>query len=163
MNKIYEFYSNRNNGSFPNYNEKFKKFGVSPKNPIIFILDNELSSKDKPLKKLISQVELDKTKLASFKNDNFINITSNLYLTTHQLVKGLKECEIEDLFDKGTLNVKLNNKSFEKDSKKFNDKIHYGKTIFADYVSKNYKNIDFNEFRPLLDNLNKIITNYPPN
>ena len=164
MNKIYEFYSNRNNDSFPNYNEKFEKFGVSPENPIIFILDNELSSKEnKPLKKLISQVELDKTKIASFKDNNFINITSNLYLTTHQLVKDLKECEIEDLFDNDTLNVKLNNKSFERDSKKFNDKIHYGKAIFADYVSKNYKNIDFSEFRPLLDNLNNIITNYPAN
>ena len=118
MNKIYEFYSNKNNDYLPNYNEKFEKFGISPKNPIIFILDNELSSKDnKPLKKLISQVELDKTKIASFKDNNFINITSNLYLTTHQLVKDLKECEIEDLFDNDTLTVKLNNKSFERDSK----------------------------------------------
>lgn len=162
MTKLHNFYCNTNNSSYPNYPEKFKKLGTTPKNPVIFVLDNELNKNDKPLRKLIKNVKLDKdsTKFNSFKEKYQINITSNLYLSTHQLVKGLQECEIEDLFDDSTLNTKINDKTFERDSKLYSDKRNYGKTVFADYISKNYKNIDFENFKPLLDNINEIITTY---
>ena len=164
MTKLHNFYNTNNNNNYPYYPEKFKKLGVSPKNPVIFILDNELNANDKPLKKLTNDIKLhsDVIKLDFFKSNLYVNITSNLYLSTHQLVKGLPECEIEDLFDDALLNVKIHNKTFERDTKKYSDKNNFGKAAFADYVSKNYTNIDFTEFRPLLDNLNKIITTYPP-
>lgn len=162
MSQIYNFFSNKNNDKYPNYPEKFRKLGSSPNNPVIFILDNELSNRDKPLKKLIKPIELENNslKFKDFKDKNFVNLTSNLYLSTHQLVKNLTECEIEDLFDDTILNTTLHNKTFEKDSKKFDDKLNYGKAAFADYISKNYNKIDFTEFKPLLDNLNEIFTNH---
>lgn len=163
MNKLHNFYCNTNNNNYPNYPEKFKDLGTIPSNPVIFILDNELIT-DKPLKKIINNIKLVKneSKFHAFNSKKHVNITSNLYLSTHHLVKGLGECEIEDLFDDNTLNTKLKDKTFERDSKKYNDKKNYGKVAFADYISKNYKNIDFTEFRPLLDNLNEIITTYSP-
>ena len=68
--------------------------------------------------------------------------------------KNLEECEIEDLFDDEVLNVELAGKTFSRDknidlSKKF------GKSIFADYVLKNYKSINFENFKPILDSINE--------
>lgn len=162
MNKLYNFYCNTNNDSFPFYAKKFKELNVVPKNPVIFILDNELENNSKPISKLIktTKLESDKQKFAFFKSKYYANISSNLYLSTHQLVKGKKECEIEDLFDDNTLNTIINKKTFERDSKKYNDQNNYGKAAFADYVSKNYKKIDFNNFKPLLDTINEIVSNY---
>lgn len=160
MSKIYNFYSNKNKDTCPNYNKTFNKLGVSPKNPFIFILDNELCNKNKPLKKLTNQIDLDKTKLESLSKNNFINLTSNLYISTHPLVNGLAECEIEDLFDDNTLNTIIREKTFERNPEKYNDQNNYGKAAFADYVSKNYKKIDFNNFKPLLDAINEIVSTY---
>ncbi|MGF2621143.1 retron Ec67 family RNA-directed DNA polymerase/endonuclease [Bacillus cereus] len=162
MTKLHNFYCNTNNNSYPNYPEKFKKLGTTPKNPVIFVLDNELHNNEKPLKKLIKNVKLDKSssKFDFFKEKYHINITSNLYLSTHQLVKGLQECEIEDLFDDNILNTKIYDKTFERNSKKYSDQKNYGKAAFADYISKNYKDIDFKNFKPLLNNINSIITTY---
>ena len=68
------------------------------------------------------------------------------------------ECEIEDLFDKDTLNHEINGRKF---SRHDNDKNkYYNKDIFSNYIYSNYMNIDFSNFRPLLDNLNKIIYEY---
>jgi len=113
------------------------------------------------LRKLIKPIGLenDSLKFKDFKDKNFVNLTSNLYLLTHQLVKNLPECEIEDLFDDTILKTTLHNKTFERDSKKFDEKLNYGKAAFADYISKNYNNIDFKEFKPLLDYLNEIVNN----
>ncbi|EKZ0164620.1 RNA-directed DNA polymerase, partial [Enterococcus faecalis] len=70
---------------------------------------------------------------------------------------GLAECEIEDLFDSKILEMKIDGKSFERNLKDFNDTEHYGKAIFADYILKNYHAINFDNFRPFLDCLNKIV------
>lgn len=162
MNKLYNFYCNTNNDNFPFYAKKFKELNVVPKNPVIFILDNELENNSKPISKLIKTTKLnsDKQKFAFFKSKYYANIISNLYLSTHQLVKGKKECEIEDLFDDNTLDTRINKKTFERDPQKYNDQNNYGKAAFADYVSKNYKKIDFNNFKPLLDTINEIVSNY---
>ncbi|MGG0486931.1 retron Ec67 family RNA-directed DNA polymerase/endonuclease [Priestia aryabhattai] len=162
MNKLYNFYCNTNNNNFPFYAKKFKELNVVPKNPVIFILDNELENNAKPISKLIkiTKLENDKQKFSSFKSKYYANIISNLYLSTHQLVKEKKECEIEDLFDDNTLNTVINKKNFERDPQKYNDQNNYGKAAFADYVSKNYKKIDFNNFKPLLDTINEIVSNY---
>lgn len=162
MVKIYNFFSDKNNDKYPNYPEKFKELGASPINPVIFILDNELINNKKPLKKLIRPMELENNsvKFKVFNDEKIVNITSNLYLSTHQLVKNLAECEIEDLFDDTVLNTKLHNKTFERDTRNFDNKLNYGKAIFADYISKNYNSIDFTEFKPLLNNLNEIVTKH---
>ncbi|MET3090685.1 retron Ec67 family RNA-directed DNA polymerase/endonuclease [Enterococcus casseliflavus] len=162
MSKIYNFYCDTNNHNYPNYVKKFTEKSVSPINPTILIYDNELKNKDKLLSKITNTTKIrqDEEKYNFLKTNHYVNITSNLYVLTHQLVKGLPECEIEDLFDSNTLKVTINDKTFERDLKKFDENKNYGKAIFAGYISKNYLNINFDEFKPLLDNLNTIVTLY---
>lgn len=160
MGKIYNYYCNVNNVNYPNLAQKFEDKGVLYTNPTILIYDNELSNKDKTLSKFVnmSKIKQDSHRVEFLKNNYYVNVTSNLYVLTHQLVKGLNECEIEDLFDSSTLGVKINGKVFERNLKTFDEKKHYGKAIFANCVSKNYASINFDDFKPLLDNLNKILT-----
>ena len=66
------------------------------------------------------------------------------------------ECEIEDLFDDELLELKLGNKVFDRSGKK-DSKKYYSKDIFSKYVMKNYDDINFERFRPFLNNLNAII------
>lgn len=146
----------------PNYFEYFKKTcNHKPYNPIIFLFDNEIQSrKRKPISKFISHVKLDNKKKEKLKSENMVKLEAdNLYILTNPLVKGMSECEIEDLFDDGTLNHKINGKSFTKEDK-YDKQKFYGKEIFSKYILKNYINIDFDGFRPLLDNLVKIIEEY---
>ncbi len=80
----------------------------------------------------------------------------NLFLATNHLVKDKSECEIEDLFDDELLELKLGNKVFDRSGKK-DSKKYYSKDIFSKYVMKNYDDINFERFRPFLNNLNAII------
>lgn len=159
MSKIYNYYCDINNGIFPNYKQIFEDKGVSHTNPTILIYDNELNSTQKPLSKFINGTKIDKNeeKLNFFKNHHYVNVTSNLYILTYPLVNELAECEIEDLFDLQTLETKIDGKTFEKNSKDFDDNQHYGKLVFADYIFNNYHTINFDNFIPFLDCLNKIV------
>lgn len=163
MNKLYNFYCNTNNDDFPFYSKKFEDLKKNPKNPVIFILDNELANNAKPISKLIKTTKLkgNTEKFTSLQSKYYANITSNLFLATHQLVKGKEECEIEDLFDEDTLKTPINKKTFERNPQKYNDQNNYGKAAFADYIAKNYKEIDFKNFISLLNGINEIVINYP--
>ncbi|WP_107841596.1 retron Ec67 family RNA-directed DNA polymerase/endonuclease [Metasolibacillus meyeri] len=161
MKKIYNFYTvNKEKNDCPNYSEIFKNINVLPKNPLIFILDNELANDNKPLKNLVNYMALKKEKIHELQTKNYINVTSNLYIVTNQLADNVKECEIEDLFDAETLDAKLNGKTFERDKTKYTDAANYGKKAFASYIWKNYKDINFENFRPLLDCINLIAKDY---
>ncbi|MEC2277790.1 retron Ec67 family RNA-directed DNA polymerase/endonuclease [Bacillus velezensis] len=159
MKQIYKFYSNKE-GTCPNYSEIFKNMNVNSKNPCIFILDNELNNKEKPLKTLTNYMNLKNEKIDELCDKNYLKITSNLYIVTNPLDNDLKECEIEDLFELDTLKTELNGKTFERCKKKYNPSENYGKRAFSKYVWKNYEDINFENFRPLLDNINQIVTNY---
>lgn len=37
---------------------------------------------------------------------------------------------------------------------------NYGKSTFAKYIARNYSEINFEGFKPVLDNMNKIIEEY---
>ena len=78
-----------------------------------------------------------------------------LNLVSVPLPKGKDECELEDLFSKETLELKIDGRSF---SRKDEDKrTCYNKDVFSKYIFKHYSEIDFSGFRPLLDILNEII------
>lgn len=145
----------------PNYYEYFKKISNhKPYNPIILLFDNEIEREDKPIRKIIKHVKLDQAKKEELKNECMVKLKAdNLYILTNPLVKGMSECEIEDLFDDDTLNHQINGKSFCKKAD-FDTEKYYGKEIFSKYILKNYSDINFDEFRPLLDNLVKIIEEY---
>lgn len=161
MKNIYRFY-NSSNEKYPRHLKSFLKSGFTPRNPIVLILDNEISNSNKPLFKLASEIKLNENTKgkAFFEKNHYLKITSNLYLLTHQLVDGLHECEIEDLFDQETLKGTINGKNFERNEKIFNSSIHFSKAKFAEHISQNYKKINFNNFKNMLNNLNTIISTY---
>ncbi len=176
MKNLYNFFSGKSN--FKNYYiELAKTASYYPSNPVIFIFDNETKT-EKPLKNFMKYTKMnEKSKSAFCKiqyckldvvTDN-INIKdkakadeiskhSNLYLLTNPLVNNEPECEIEDLFDEKTLSHEIGGRKFsrkDEDKNKF-----YNKDIFSKYIYDNYKSIDFSNFKPILDNLNRIIKEY---
>ena len=83
----------------------------------------------------------------------------NLFLVTNQLVDGKAECEIEDLFDETTRNHVIAGKTFSSNDKADKEK-HYGKEIFANFIQSNYKSINFDNFRQMLNNIVKVIAEF---
>ena len=157
MKNLYSFFSEKGDKNhYCNYIEYFNELsGTEQKNPVIFVFDNELKTKDKPLNTFNKCNNLS---LNNFEKGGIKKIIDNgkLYLTTHQLMNNKEESEIEDLFKPNVLAIEINGKKFSRDSKFDTDK-YYGKDHFAQYITANYENIDFSEFRPLLDNINEII------
>lgn len=158
LNNIYDFFSARNTKKAPNYSSYFKKLSNSlPKNPVILVFDNELNSKNKPISKFCNNsANLDDEKMKDLENEYMVNVIDNLYLLTVPLIGEKSECDIEDLFEEITLLEKIDGKEFTKqddyDVTKF-----YGKEIFSKYILRSYTDVNFKEFRPVLDNINNII------
>lgn len=151
MQKIYNFYFGKNClNLFKYFKEKYK---LKPKNPVIFIFDNELNMPDKPLKKFSKNLNI--KQIQEIKTKFYCNIADNLYLLTTPI----PESEIEDLFDSETISLEINGKKFSKNNN-FDNSMYYGKEIFSKYISDNYKKINFDGFKPLLNNLNEIIASY---
>lgn len=149
MQNIYGFFTKKNN--LYNY---FKNIGnCDASNPVILIFDNEQASK-RPLKIFLGMA---KQELPN--GDLSINLIHNLYLLTNPLVKGMQECEIEDLFDIDVLNHKIDGKIFNR-AKDIDRKIYYGKVSFSKYISANYNKINFDAFEPMLKRLNEIVGDY---
>ncbi|MCQ2514590.1 MAG: retron Ec67 family RNA-directed DNA polymerase/endonuclease [Ruminococcus sp.] len=159
MKNLYNYFSEKTNNNSPDYKTYFSsKFAQEISKPIIFLFDNELNAKDKPLKKFTDYVGIKQKEC--LKNNLFTSIDNkNLFIVTNPIIGEKKECEIEDLFELDTLNHKINNKSFSRESN-YDINNYYGKNEFSKYVIANYKNIDFSNFKRMLDVLNEIS---PPN
>lgn len=155
------FTENKSNNS-PNYRKDFENdYNIKLNKPIIFLFDNELSNKDKPLSKFCNHLKINNQKeLLNERLSLEIPNNNNLYILTNPLVKNLSKCEIEDLFDEKVLNQKINGKEFCRDLKKFDKSKHYSKDHFAKFIIHKYKEIDFSNFCPILDNINAIIESY---
>lgn len=78
---------------------------------------------------------------------------------TTPLVKQNGISDIEDLFEKEVLDIELDGKKFCK-ADRYDIHKFYGKDRFSKYIVNNYKDINFDNFRPLLDNLLKIKKEY---
>jgi len=155
--KIYNFYCGNNN--MPNYFEYFKKLS-NAKKPVFLFFDNEISSKDKPLKKFADTCRLSEDQKKELSDNLLLNSPrhSNLYtLTTPQL--GNEESEIEDLFEQSVRDHKIGGKSFSL-SKEFDCEKHYGKEIFSRYIAANYSDINFTGFKPILNKISEVISFY---
>ncbi|WP_414031983.1 retron Ec67 family RNA-directed DNA polymerase/endonuclease [Carnobacterium maltaromaticum] len=164
MKNLYNFFSEKNNKLYPNYLKYFNSFDSKPSNPTIFIFDNEiLSKKEKPVRSFINYVyskdkpKIKEAKLKILRDNLSLNVAQNLFVVTNKLLEACEETEMEDLFDPETLAHEIGGKIFSKDG---DSNKHYGKEIFSKFVLKNYENINFENFRSILDNLNKIISNY---
>ena len=156
MKTIYQYFiSGRNT---PNYMAYFSNLcGHPPRHPVVFLYDNETVS-DHPLKTFLKKEgkAIDQARLQA---DLYAQLVpkSNLYLLTNPLVNEKAECEIEDLFDAETLSHMINGRSFSRDDD-YNKEKAYGKDLFSKYILANFSTIDFNNFRPLLDALNSLIS-----
>lgn len=164
MKNLYNYFSltKSKENSYINYYSYFEKLcKYHSLHPVILIFDNESSNKKKPLHNFINHVSLTQKQKEKLGEDLVVHLIddTNLFLTTNPLVKGKSECEIEDLFDDSTLATNLNGKIFcPKDS--YDTNKYFGKDIFSKYVAENYNNIDFSNFKPMLDNINQIIESY---
>ena len=85
----------------------------------------------------------------------------NFFLIKTPHVGQVNSSCIEHLFDKATLDTKIDGKSF--DYEKDNDtSTTYGKHIFAEKVIRpNWQTVDFSNFEPILDEIKNILTNFP--
>ncbi|QKP72473.1 retron Ec67 family RNA-directed DNA polymerase/endonuclease [Bacillus amyloliquefaciens] len=154
------FNSNNAKKSAMNYLNYFKTISNTlPQSPVILMFDNEIKSgKKKPIGDFLHHAKVDNEQVDTLKSEHKINIIDNLYLLTVPLI-GKSECDIEDLFDNTTLSHKINGKKFIKKDD-YDTSKYYGKDIFSKYILDNYLNIDFNNFRSVLDNINNIINIY---
>ena len=163
MKNLYFYFSDGGGKNIPNYLERFMKLsGNQPSNPVILIFDNEINKKGKPIYTFLTQAaHLSKEQKEELKNNLSIRLTGkgNLFLLTNPLIDGAEESEIEDLFDEKTLSHKIGEKEFNRNAKADSDKF-YGKEIFSQYISSNYRDIDFSGFRPLLSNIQNVVLTY---
>ena len=150
MKNIYNEYVGNN--QYPNLYEPLRKYGLKSSNPVILLFDNETVTK-RPLKDFLNHIN----NKSGMYYRLWLNIHENLYLATIPLVKGQKECEIEDLFSDEVLSHEIDGKYFDRKGK--DGEKSYSKQIFASYIAQNISSIDFTNFVPLLDALNEIVKN----
>lgn len=133
-----------------NYDGFHRSFGVqASKNPTIIVVDFDdgIAKVQGALKKY--KVALDETK-------QFQWVCHDLYIVCIPR----KGAMIEDLFDKATLETKLDGKTFNPSNKAAGPN-EYGKSHFASYVIRpNYKTIDFSGFDQLLQNIEAAIVQH---
>lgn len=158
LNNIFDFF-NKNQPLLNHLGYLKKESGTSPKNPVILMFDNELKSgKDRPIGKFLKHASISDKK-STVERDYMLNINDNLYLLTVPLIDGKLECDIEDLFENKTLLHEVSGKTFSKKDN-FDPSKHYGKDRFSKYIWNNYNDVDFKKFKPLLDNLVYITSEY---
>ncbi|MCY9140511.1 retron Ec67 family RNA-directed DNA polymerase/endonuclease [Peribacillus frigoritolerans] len=157
LNNIYDFFDFKKS----NYLRYFKKISNNlPINPVILMFDNEIKSKGKkPIGQFLNHAKLDDKKREILENKYMVDLIDNLYLLTVPLIDGKSECDIEDLFENITLLHEINGREFTKKDK-YDVSKYYGKEMFSKYILDNYSDINFNEFRSVLDNINNIIDIY---
>lgn len=151
MKNIWNFYTGKNNCAniFEYINNKNQNESLDKVNPVILLFDNEQKS-DRPLKNFLKylDIKLDDGQISK-------QLRANLFLQTIPLMKGLEECEVEDLYRDEVLSVTIHGKNFcrsaEDDSEKY-----FGKHIFSMYIKEHYNRIDFSNFLEILDSINNL-------
>lgn len=161
MAKIYNFFKPpANEKCFTNYLNYFNKIcPSSPRKPIVFIFDNETINKDKPLTQFIKHIKLSEDNKTELLKSLYIKLlnTGNLFLVTNPLINK-EECEIEDLFDRETLEHTIDGKKFSRKSE--DESECYGKHVFSQYIAENYTIINFSGFRQFLNAINDVVSQY---
>ena len=122
--------------------------GQGKKHPVIIMIDNDSGSKE--IMKKLKDEDLTKP---------FYYFVENIYVAPVPSISGHKETMIEDLFDKKTLETKIDGKTFNR--KKINTKTEYGKFVFAEKVVKANQNaVNFDGFKGILDRFKRVIEDY---
>ena len=140
----------------------FRKLRGESKEPIFLLFDHE-KSKNKPLQKFLNIIH---RKYEDVGDDLYLRIMQSgpLFLLINPInptykpingedCSGMKTCcdwEIESLFSQSTRSVTLNGKKLSL-AKDFDSSTHFGKAVFATYISQNYLTIDFSMFKSLFN------------
>lgn len=161
LGKLFPYYMGKNN--MPNIMERLVRISnKNPKHPVILLFDNELGSKDKPIKKIVKLLNSKNGKIENrLATEWFCHVKYNLYIMVVPNIskKGefQKEWDIECLFDEKTCSKVINGKRFIKEDS-YDIENFYGKDIFSKYILSDYENVDFSGFVELfkvIDNIKK--------
>ena len=151
LNNIMEFYGGSGNPKYSKYIKYLKKISDrKPSNIVVLMFDNELENKESPISKF-SRRWL-KGKQDELKKENWLYMQDNLYVATTPLVPEYDQTDIEMLFDEEIQNIEIDGRTLDKSGKKDKEK-YFNKEIFSKYIMKNYDNIDFENFKPIFENL----------
>jgi RNA-directed DNA polymerase len=125
--------------------------------PVILVVDNDKGSTqlfDAAGSKSDTKVKVDGSL-------PFYHITKNLYLVPTPTPKGLPESYIETFLPAAILKKKLEQKTFHLPEKGFDKTKHYGKVLLAEQiVQRQQKTVNFDGFKPLLDNMRAAMQDY---
>ncbi len=125
--------------------------------PVILVVDNDKGST--ALFKAAGSKSDTKTKVDG--SQPFYHITKNLYLVPTPTPKGLAESYIETFLPSSVLKQKLGIKEFHLPEKGFDITKHFGKVLLAEQiVQRQQKTINFDGFKPLLDNMRAAMEDY---
>jgi RNA-directed DNA polymerase len=135
------------------YLEVQTKFSFIPnRSPLIFVMDNDDGLR--PVKSWLKDklgIELSITK-------QFTKLFSNCYVVLTPIDAVRRTTCMEDFFDQALLERKIGVKTFQRDSRTFDETKHYGKEIFATkVVSADQRNISFEGFRPIFQRIDEVI------
>ena len=159
---LYDYFASKGKDKRTNYLAYFLRITQrTPQNPVIFVYDNEIANKNKPLCKFSNHANLNEAQKQSLGKNLFLRLTpcGNLFLLTNPLVEERTESEIERMFTQETRSIELSGKKLSLDSN-FDNTRCFGKDHFSNYVLANYSTIDFSGFRPLLNALRTILQEY---
>ncbi len=134
------------------YFDECKTFKApSGSSPIVIVIDNDDGAKQiKSLAKSMFKVTVNDA-------EDFFYLFSNLYLVLTPIAPPATQSMIEDFFDKKSLSIPLDGKTFNPDND-HDTKSQYGKARFAyEVVAKNADSIDFKGFKPLLSRISAAI------
>ena len=159
---LYDYFTSKGKDKRTNYLTYFLRITQrTPQNPVIFVYDNEIANKNKPLCKFSNHANLNEAHKQSLGKNLFLRLTpcGNLFLLTNPLVEGRTESEIEHMFTQETRSIELGGKRLSLASN-FDNTRFFGKDHFSNYVLANYSTIDFSGFRPFLNAMRTVLQEY---
>ena len=159
---LYDYFASKGKDKRTNYLAYFLRITQrTPQNPVIFVYDNEIANKNKPLCKFSNHANLNEAQKQSLGKNLFLRLTpcGNLFLLTNPLVEGRTESEIEHMFTQETRSIELGGKRLSLASN-FDNTRFFGKDHFSNYVLANYSTIDFSGFRPFLNAMRTVLQEY---
>ena len=160
LNNIMEFYMDKGNPKYPKYMKQFKEISKrNPTNSIIILFDNEFADQGSPVSKF-SGKWLKGDQQESLKKNNWVHAKDNLYVVITPLIREQDKTDIEMLFDEKVQNIEIDGRTLDKTGKKDKTK-YFNKDIFSKYIMRNYESIDFENFKPMLDDFRRIMALYP--
>ena len=160
LNNIMEFYRDKGNPKYPKYMKMFKEISKrKPTNAVMLLFDNELLLKESPVFKFLSKWSL-RDQMEKLQKNRFLYIQDNMYIIVTPLVRDCEYTDIEMLFDKEVQDIEIDGRKLDKTGRNDKEKF-FNKDVFSHYIMKNYEKINFDNFRPMLDDIRSIVKLYP--